>query len=591
VTQPRSGNGSGALQSRDSKGREPMMSAARDPAGPPASLRARRRRSVWFAPTLRFAANPELIISAHIYYHAAHATGRSNERIPEAPSDHSRREIFPAVSVKPGDLDMSGPTTFIGSALAVYLGLNLLTAPAGSAGPKPLSSYDGQVRQLLAKMSLEEKIGQMTQPDQLFVKDIADVGKYYLGSVLSGGDSDPKAGNSLESWTEMVDRFQAEALKTRLAIPLLYGVDAVHGHNNVLNAVVFPHNIGLGCMHNPQLVEKAARITAEEVRATGINWTFAPCVAVPRDERWGRTYEGFGESPELARDLGLAAVRGFQGAELRNPLSILACAKHYVGDGGTVFGTGTPRGRERLLDQGDTRVDEATLRKIHLQGYISTVRAGVGSVMPSYSSWNGEKCSGSERLMTEMLKKELGFEGFIISDYAALNQLPGADYKSKVEKSINAGMDMVMVPDRYQEFIAALKALVNEGKVPVSRIDDAVTRILRVKFAMGLMDKGRSPLADKKLQKSFGSSEHRQVARECVRQSLVLLKNESRALPISKQAARVHVGGKNADDIGNQCGGWTITWQGKSGATTPGGTTILKAIEQTVSRSTKVTFS
>jgi beta-glucosidase len=474
--------------------------------------------------------------------------------------------------------------------IAICVGMHLLSASSGSAGPKALSSYDGKARGLLAKMTLDEKIGQMTQPDQVFLKDVSDIQKYYLGSLLSGGDSDPKAGNSLEAWTEMVDKYQAEALKTRLAIPLLYGVDAVHGHNNVLNAVIFPHNIGLGCTRNPQLIEKAARITAEEVRATGVNWAFAPCVTVPRDERWGRTYEGFGETPELARTLGEAAVRGFQGSNLSNPLSVPACSKHFVGDGGTVFGTGSPRGRERLLDQGDVRLDEKTLREIHLQGYVSTVKAGVATVMPSYSSWNGQKCSGSKRLMTEILKNELGFEGFLISDYAALNQLPG-DYKSQVEQSINAGMDMVMVPDKYQEFFNTLKTLVNEGKVLMSRIDDAVTRILRVKFAMGLMDKGRSPLADRKLQKSFGSAEHRQVARECVRQSLVLLKNENKALPISKGVTRIHVAGKNADDIGNQCGGWTITWQGRSGNVTPGGTTILKAIENTVSKNTKVTFS
>jgi len=470
---------------------------------------------------------------------------------------------------------------------AVCVGMHLLSA---AAGPKALSSYDGKVRGILAKMTLDEKIGQMTQPDQVFLKDVSDIQKYYLGSLLSGGDSDPKAGNSLEAWTEMVDKYQAEALKTRLAIPLLYGVDAVHGHSNVLNAVIFPHNIGLGCTRNPQLVEKAARITAEEVRATGINWAFAPCVAVPRDERWGRTYEGFGETPELARILGEAAVRGFQGSNLNNPLRVPACAKHFVGDGGTVFGSGTPRGRDRLLDQGDVRLDEKTLREIHLQGYISTVKAGVATIMPSYSSWNGQKCSGSRRLMTEILKNELGFEGFLISDYAALNQLPG-DYKSQVEQSINAGMDMVMVPDKYQQFISTLKTLVNEGTVTMSRIDDAVTRILRVKFAMGLMDKGRSPLADKKLQKSFGSAEHRQVARECARQSLVLLKNENKTLPIPKGVTRIHIAGKNADDIGNQCGGWTITWQGRSGNVTPGGTTILKAIENAVSKDTKVTFS
>jgi len=436
-------------------------------------------------------------------------------------------------------------------------------------------------------MTLEEKVGQMTQPDQRFIEDPSDVETLFLGSILSGGDSDPKEGNSLRNWTDLYDRWQRRTARTRLKIPILYGVDAVHGHNNVLGAVIFPHNIGLGCTRNAALVEKAARVTAEEVRATGIQWAFAPCVAVPRDIRWGRTYEGFSEDSQLVRELGEAAVRGLQGTDLANPLSVLACAKHYVGDGGTAFGSG--RGG-RGLDQGDTRVDEATLRRIHLPGYISAIEAGVGSIMPSYSSWNGVKCSASQRLLTEILKRELGFEGFLISDYGAIDQID-ANYKKAVGISIDAGMDMVMVPDRYREFIEDLKALVAEGVVPMSRIDDAVTRILRVKFAMGMMDPGRSQLADRALQKTFGSPQHRQVAREAVRQSLVLLKNRDRALPLSKNAPRIHVGGKSADDLGNQCGGWTIDWQGRSGALTPGGTTVLEAIRKAVSKGTAITVS
>src|SRR6266404_1069064 len=269
----------------------------------------------------------------------------------------------------------------------------------GVTSTKPLVSYDAGARELLAKMTLDEKIGQMTQAEQDALQNIEDVEKYFLGSLLSGGSSDPKAGNSLEAWTDLYDGYQQHALKTRLAIPLLYGIDAVHGHNNVLGAVIFPHNIGLGCTRNPRLVENAARITAEEVRATGINWTFAPCVAVPRDERWGRTYEGFGETPELARTLGEAAVRGFQGADLSNPLSVLACAKHFIGDGGTAMGTSTfqgPGGKRKGLDQGDTKLSEEELRAIHMQGYISTVKAGVGSIMPSYNSWNGVKCRSED---------------------------------------------------------------------------------------------------------------------------------------------------------------------------------------------------
>src|SRR5262249_6689279 len=266
-------------------------------------------------------------------------------------------------------------------------------------------------------------------------------------------------------------------------------------------------------------------------------------------------------------------------------------AKHFVGDGGTAMGTGTPnREKKRLLDQGDTRTSEPELRRIHLPGYVSAIRAGVGSIMVSYSSWNGVKVSGSKRLLTEILKQELGFEGFLISDYRAIIQI-NEDFKKAFEISINAGMDMAMEPTDYRRFVKFLIELVNEGRVPMTRIDDAVTRILRVKFAMGLMDKRRSPLADRRLHKTFGSARHRSVARSCVQQSLVLLKNEKRTLPISKKVRRIHVGGKDADDLGNQCGGWTIDWQGKSGNVTPGGTTILSAIEQTVSAATKVTFA
>lgn len=467
------------------------------------------------------------------------------------------------------------------------------------SAPKRLSSYDPQVKELLSKMTLDEKIGQMTQPEQDHVlKNPGDMQKYFIGSVLSGGDSDPKEGNSLQAWTDLYDTVQREAMKTRLAIPVLYGIDAVHGHSNVLGAVIFPHNIALGCTRDPKLVEKIGRITAEEVRATGVQWTFAPCVAIPQDIRWGRTYEGFSEDPSLVRKLGEAAVRGMQERSLSDPLSIVACAKHYVGDGGTTASTaarpGMPQGpgsARLLLDQGDTKVDEATLRRIHLQGYVSAIKAGVGTIMPSFSSWNGVKCSASRRLLTEILKEELGFEGFLISDYNAIGQIKPDDYKASVEISINAGMDMAMEPMNYRNFFNTLRELVNEGRVPMSRIDDAVTRILRVKFAAGLMDKNRSQLADRKLHATFGSAEHRAVAREAVRKSMVLLKNERKTLPISRQVARIHVAGKSADNIGNQCGGWTIRWQGQSGNVTPGGTTIFEAIKAAVSPNTQVSYS
>ena len=290
-------------------------------------------------------------------------------------------------------------------------------------------------------------------------------------------------------------------------------------------------------------------------------------------------------------ELGAAAVRGLQGdgvAGLADPLSVLACAKHYVGDGGTVFGTGqnTPLGK--ILDQGDVQLDEAELRRIHLPGYVAAIEAGVGTIMPSYSSWNGVKASGSRRLLTEILKEELGFDGFLISDYNAIDQLPG-DYRSDIRESINAGMDMVMMTGQYPEFFTTLKDVVEAGEVPMSRIDDAVTRILRVKLALGLLDPQRSQLADRALHNTVGSVAHREVARRAVRESLVLLKNDG-ALPLSKTAKRIHVAGRAANDLGRQCGGWTIHWQGQLGTPTVG-TTVLAAFQQRAREQQRVTYS
>jgi len=446
---------------------------------------------------------------------------------------------------------------------------------------QPLN-YESQVQALLAQMTLDEKIGQMTQADSEALKDRADVQKYFLGSVLSGGGHSPPENNA-QGWLKSCDEFRSWALKTRLKIPLLYGIDAVHGHNNVDGAVIFPHNIGLGATHNPALVEKAARVVAAEVAGTGIQWAFAPCVAVARNERWGRTYESFGESPALVSELGAAEIRGLQGGQLSDPASVLACAKHFLADGGTTGGT----------DQGNTVCDEATLRKVFLAPYVDAIQAGAGSIMVSYSSWNGAKMSGNKELLTGVLKGELGFKGFLVSDWAAIDQL-SPDFKSDVADSINAGLDMVMVPfgpgtpHNYVEFIEDLKALVAEGKVPSSRIDDAVTRILRIKYQMGLFEKtGENP----ELTAAIGSMEHREVARECVRQSLVLLKNTDHALPLSKHLKHLHVMGLAADDIGLQCGGWTISWQGQAGPAIHGGTTLLAAIRKTVASDVEVTYS
>ena len=446
-----------------------------------------------------------------------------------------------------------------------------------------------RVRDLLSYMTLEEKIGQMTQVDRRFLDGDKNIGTYFLGSLLSGGGSAPVK-NFPKSWAEMYDGFQKIALSTRLGIPIIYGIDAVHGHNNVIGATIFPHHIGLGCTNNPQLIEDVYRATAEEVAATGIDWNFAPCLAVPRDERWGRTYEGFGETPNIVKSMAAAAVRGLQTDRLDGPTSILACAKHFIGDGGTKWGTGL----NEKLDWGDTQVTDQELREIHLPGYLPALEAGVGTIMPSYSQINSEYMHMNHDLLNGLLKKELDFKGFVISDWQGLERMAGHDdYKTNIIAGINAGIDMVMVPgaeewggQTYTNFINLLIESVNEESISENRINDAVARILKIKFEMGLFER---PYSDKSLLRKVGSKEHRNIAREAVKQSLVVLKNDG-VLPLSKDLGHIHVAGKNADDLGNQCGGWTISWQGESGPITKG-TTIYEAIQVAVSSVTNVTFS
>jgi beta-glucosidase len=455
----------------------------------------------------------------------------------------------------------------------------LLTSLSLAASLRASPATDADA--LLAQMTLDEKLGQMVQVDSAALKAKADVKKYFLGSVLSGGGSDP-ADNLPATWKKLADEFQAQALGTRLKIPLLYGIDAVHGHNNVDGAVILPHHVGLGATHDAKLIERAERVTADEVAGTGIRWAFAPCLAVSRDLRWGRSYESYGSSPELVGALGAAAVRGIQG-DVLGKNSVLACAKHFAGDGGTLNGK----------DQGDTVCDEATFRKNFIAPYEPSIKAGVGSIMVSYNSWNGAKMHGNQHLLTDVLKGELGFKGFLVSDWAAIDQL-SADYKADIEQSINAGLDMIMIPagigepHNYAEFIADLKDLVNLGKVPQARIDDAVRRILTVKFQMGVFE---NPWTDPALTAKIGSPEHRAVARECVRESLVLLKNENHTLPLKKNLKRIAVTGRAADDLGMQCGGWTIDWQGKVGNVTSGGTTLLAALKKAAGANTEIVFS
>lgn len=439
-----------------------------------------------------------------------------------------------------------------------------------------------RVQRLLTSMTLEEKVGQMTQADYDALKGrYDDITTYSLGSVLWGGNTelpDVTAAN----WRRVSGELQELASRSRLRIPLVLGIDAVHGHNNVTNAVIMPHNVGLGASRNAAVVEAVARVTAIEMQATGITWAFAPCVAVGRDERWGRTYESFGENPDLVRTMGVAHIKGLQGASLANASSALACVKHYVGDGGTTNGK----------DQGNTEIDEKTLRAIHLPGYADAIKAGARSIMASYNSWNGAKLHGHKYLMTDVLKGELGFTGFIVSDWAGIDQLPGS-YREQIAGSINAGMDMAMIPNgpgtpkNYVEFITELTKLVKEGVVPMSRIDDAVRRILTVKVEMGLFER-TAPGAELDV---VGSAAHRLVARDAVRKSLVLLKNDKKVLPLARTLKRIHVTGSAADDLSKQCGGWTIDWQGKEGRRVTGGTTILHALEQGVGLGATVTYS
>ncbi len=428
---------------------------------------------------------------------------------------------------------------------------------------------------LIASMTLDEKIGQMTQAERGSASP-TDVRDFFLGSILSGGGSAPSS-NTPAGWADMHDAYQNAALSTRLGIPIVYGIDAVHGHSNVVSATIFPHNIGLGATRNPQLLEEIGRITALEVACTGLEWTFAPCVAVARDERWGRTYESFGEDPALQTLLAGPYVRGLQGDTMSGE-RVIACAKHYAGDGGTTGG----------VDRGNTVLSETALRDIHMPGFVEAIDENVGTMMPSYSSWNGVKMHQNGYLINNVLKTEMGFDGFVISDWEAVYELTGGSYYNQVVRMINAGVDMTMEPNNWRNYITTLRSAVNNGDVSTDRIDDAVRRILLTKDRAGLFDE---PLADRDLVNSgaLGSTAHRDVARQAVRESLVLLKNDG-VLPIPGNS-RVFVAGKNADDMGHQCGGWTISWQGGSGATTPG-TTILDGIRDAVADGGgSVTFS
>lgn len=445
-----------------------------------------------------------------------------------------------------------------------------LTACSTSSNNKDAHVIAEKVSNILNQMTLAEKVGQMTQVDLRMFDDINDIKTYHIGSVLSGGSGAPK-NNTPKDWLDMVNGFQKIAMGDRLAIPLIYGVDAVHGHNNLLGATIFPHNIALGAANDSDLVFRVNKATATEVAASGIHWTFSPCVAVPQDPRWGRFYEGFGQTTALVNGLTTAAVMGYQALLTEtDDKQVAACAKHFVGDGGTIWGTGTEVDgiHPYLIDQGDVQLDDEALRELHLPPYERAIAADVKTIMISFSSLRGEKCHGSNFLINDLLKDELGFKGFVVSDWGGINQIPG-DYKSDVIKGINAGIDMVMVPGirqgdpfyvknkHYKTFIQYLIEAVIEGSVSMDRIDDAVSRILKVKMEMGLFD---NPYIDDTYLDQIGSAAQRALAREAVQKSTILLKNQG-SLPLSKNAT-ITVVGSAANNLGAQNGGWTIDWQG-----------------------------
>jgi beta-glucosidase len=481
------------------------------------------------------------------------------------------------------------------------------TAAKGASGGKPAYlnaklPIDRRVSDLLARMTLPEKVGQMAQAERLAVDaDPTLVAQWGLGSLLSGGGSTPTP-NTPESWVAMVNNFQRQALSTRLGIPIIYGVDAVHGHANVYGATVFPHNIGLGATRNPELVRQIGKATGEEVKATGIPWNFAPCLCVARDERWGRTYESFSENPELVGEMS-SYIDGLRSA------GVLATAKHFAGDGDTEYdqaaadaNEGLPPWSQRyVIDQGVTVTSRADFARTDLAPFWTALRRhDADSVMPSFSSvdWtedgvgNPVKMHAHKELLTDILKGAQRFQGFVISDWEGIHQIPdpaeptnGGLTAYKVRTSVNAGIDMFMEPNNAKQFIDLLIAEVEAGRVSQARIDDAVRRILRAKFEIGLFEQPYASIDD---VDEVGSPEHRALARRAVAESQVLLKNSDKALPLRKDA-KVYVAGRNADDIGNQAGGWTITWQGASGDIIPG-TTILEGIRE-VAPGARVTYS
>jgi beta-glucosidase len=485
--------------------------------------------------------------------------------------------------------------------VAVVLAAAVAAPTVGAAGQRAVKAaaalpYEDpslpvaqRVDDLLSRMTLAEKIGQMTQAERGSIDaDTSKITTDLLGSVLSGGGSVPTP-NTPVAWADMVDRYQRAALATRLHIPIIYGIDTVHGDGNMYGATVFPHNIGLGATRDPALVRDVEHVAAEETRTTGPQWAFAPCICAARDDRWGRTYESFGETPQLVERME-TAIDGFQGrpGHLSDPDRVLATAKHFAGDGLTTYGTGSNMHTtgDYPIDQGVDQVDHATFYRLALRQYVPAVRQHhVGSLMPSYSDvdWtedglgNRINMHGNRDLITGWLKHRVGFDGFVISDYNGIDHINPETYTfaQKVAAGVNAGIDMFMQPQNFELFESTLTDLVGAGQVSMARIDDAVRRILTKKFELGLFE---HPFTDRRYIDQVGSAAHHALARRAAAESQVLLKNRHRVLPV-RGRPDVYVAGSNADNIGNQAGGWTLTWQGGSTNVIPG-TTILDGVRR-----------
>jgi beta-glucosidase len=491
-------------------------------------------------------------------------------------------------AVGTGGAEVTGGSTGTGGASS---GPDASAADTAAAPPGdgfvPSAACQDRVKTLLASMTLDQKIGQILLVERQKATP-AQVTQFGLGGVLTAADAHPEP-NTPAGWADEVDSYHAAALASATKIPAFYAIDAVHGNAEVPGAVVFPHNIGLGATGDAQLVEKVGQIVALEMAGVGLDFTFAPMVAVARDDRWGRENESFGETPALAGTLGAALIRGLQGPAIgKGPVPVIGTAKHFAADGATKYGSASGGPNNGGIDRGDAQIDEQTLMTLHIKPYEAAVGAGVGSVMATVSKWNGMPGHGNKRFLTDILKGQLGFKGFVVSDYDGIDDTaPGATKADKYSNAFNAGIDMVMSSggSGIAAQIATIKSVV-PSRVPMTRFDDQVGRILLTKCMMGMFE--RPAKIDRTLTSAVGSTEHRAVGRQAVRQSLVLLKNDGNVLPLAKTIARVHLGGKSADNIANQCGGWTIDWQGTAGKAAIG-TTVRQAISAVVTPA-KVTY-